>query len=320
MAAEDSRQGEARQSRRTLYGILIIAGIFGLGLFVFFLEDIIGLFERRYEIVALVPDAPGVASGTPVWVGGKRVGRVTSVAILPSSVDTMGRVAVVLKLPRHVQPQIRADSRVRLTSVSMISEAAIDVLPGSAGERVLLEGDTLGTDPRQSAAELTARAAAVRAELDTVLVAVRELTPRLQQRLSDTQRAFAGMDGAMMEAQRLRADIQANPGVALLRDPAFQRSLSQARSHADALPAAITQLRERAGQGSEVAAALARLQLRADSVGAQLAAAAAMIEEQQGTLGRMQHDTAIVRAVNAARASLDSLIAEVRGNPLRFVF
>jgi ABC-type transporter Mla subunit MlaD len=320
MPAEDSKARDARQTRRTLYGILLMLGLFGLALFVFFLDDIIGAFERRYEIVALVPDAPGVAGGTPVWVGGRRVGVVTAVAILPSTVDTMGRVAVTLKLPTHVQQQIRTDSRVRLTSISMISEAVIDVLPGSAAARALEAGDTLRTDPRPSAASVTARAAVVRAELDSVLDVVRELSPVVRQRLDDTERAFAGLSSAMAGARQLSAEIQANPGIALMRDPAFQQSLTRARSHADALPAAIAGLRARAGEGSDVAAALSGLQIRADAVRAQLATAAAMIEEQQGTLGRMQNDTALIRAVNAARASLDSLMAEVRSNPLRFVF
>jgi phospholipid/cholesterol/gamma-HCH transport system substrate-binding protein len=320
MAAENSSAGDSRQTRRTLYGILLILGVVGSALFVFFLADILALFDRRYEIVALVPDAPGVAGGTPVWVSGRRVGEVTRVAILPSTVDTLGRVAVTLQLPRRVQDQVREDSRVRLTSISLISEAVIDVLPGSATERMLQEGDTLRTEPRQGATELAARAAAVRAELDTVLAVAGDLSPLVSRRIADTQRAFAGLNAAMAEAQQIREDLRANPGQVVLNDPAFRQSLTRARSHADALPTVIAQLRERAGQGSEVATALARLQMRADSVRAQLAAATALIEEQHGTLGRMQHDSALVRAVSAARASLDSLMVEVRSNPLRFVF
>jgi phospholipid/cholesterol/gamma-HCH transport system substrate-binding protein len=320
MAGEDNITHQTHQTRRTLKGILIMLGLLGGALFVFFLEDILGAFERRYTIVALVPDAPDISRGTPVWVGGKAVGAVTTVAILPSSVDTMGRVAVTLELPRHVQPQVRTDSRVRLTSISMISENAIDILPGSAAARQLVDGDTLRTDPRPTAAQLTARAAIVRSELDTVLAAVRTLAPIAAARMEDTRRAFAGMDAAMAEAQRLRTDLQANPGLALLRDPAFQASLERTRGYATELPATIAQLRERVGEAGEIGPALARLQARADTLSAQLTAAAAMLEAGEGTLGRMQHDTALVRAVNAARASLDSLVAEVRNNPLRFVF
>jgi phospholipid/cholesterol/gamma-HCH transport system substrate-binding protein len=320
MAAEDNAEEQARQRRRTVGGILIILGLFGGALIVFFLDDLLGVFERRYTLVALVPDAPGIMSGTPVWVSGKLAGSVTSVAILPSSVDTLGRVAVTMQLPRNVQPQVRTDSRVRVTSATLIGEAVIDIVAGTAAAPALAEGDTLRSDPRLSAAQITARAGLVRSELDTVLAAVRELTPLINRRMTDTQRAFAGLDVAMSEAQQLRADLQANPGYALLRDPAFQRSLEGTRRLAVELPAVIGQARARAGNAGEVAAALGRMQARADSLAAQLTATAALLEEQQGTLGRMQHDTALVRAVNAARASLDSLIAEVRGNPLRFVF
>jgi ABC-type transporter Mla subunit MlaD len=320
MAAEDSKARDQRQTRRTLYGVLLTLAVFASAMLVFFLDDILSAFERRYEIVALVPDAPGVADGTPVWVSGRQVGVVTAIAILPSTVDTMGRVAVTLQLPVNVQPQVRGDSRVRLTSVSMISEAVIDILPGSGSEPPLADGDTLRTAPRQSAAALTERAAAVREDLDSVMATVNELTPLLEQRIAATQRAFAGLDGAMAEAQQIRADLQANPGYALLNDPAFQQSLARARGHVAAMPGMIEQMRERAGQGSELATALARLQARADSVQVRLATAAALVEGQQGTIGRMQNDSALVRAINAARASMDSLLTEVRSNPLRFVF
>jgi phospholipid/cholesterol/gamma-HCH transport system substrate-binding protein len=320
MADEDTTRSDPRQRRRTLLGMLIILGLVGAAMLVFFLDAIIGAFHRRYEIVALVPDAPGVAAGTPVWVGGKEVGSVVTVAILPSSADTLGRVAVTLLLPRHVQPQVRTDSRVRLTSASLMSEAAIDIVPGSAAAAALAEGDTLRTVPGLTREQLTQQAAAVREDLRAVLASVQELAPLIGERMEATRRAFAGLDAAMVEARQIQAGLRSNPGVELLRDPAFRQSLEQARGHAAELPATFARLQDRAGAAGEVRVAIARLQARADSLAAQLDAAAALLDQPAGTLGRLQHDDALGNAIDAARASLDSLVAEVRRNPLRFVF
>jgi hypothetical protein len=124
----------------------------------------------------------------------------------------------------------------------------------------------------------------------------------------------------MAETGRLQADMDASPGLAVLRDPAFETSLRNAQAHAAELPVLIRRLRENAGAASEMRTALARLQLRADSLGMQLAAASLALENPNGTLARMQQDTALTRALNAARAQLDSLMADMRSNPLRYVF
>jgi phospholipid/cholesterol/gamma-HCH transport system substrate-binding protein len=317
---EDSTARITRQRRRPLYGGLLIAALVGGAALVFFLADIFALFERRYSIVALVPDAPGIASGTPVWIGGKPAGEVVQLGFMPTGADTVERVWVELKLPRHVQEQVRTDSRVRLTAAALIGERVVDILPGSATAPVLQPGDTLRLKERLSAAEVTARAAVVRADLDTLLVQFRALTPALRTRMDETRRAFAAMDAAMLEVRRMSADAERNPGLALVRDTGFAASLQRARAHAAELPAAVDQLRERVGATGELAPALARLQLRADTLRAQLDAASALLAQPDGFAGRFRHDAALLNAVHEARLSLDSLIAEARRNPLRFVF
>jgi phospholipid/cholesterol/gamma-HCH transport system substrate-binding protein len=320
MAREDSRVRETRQRRRPFYGGALILLLLGTAFFIFFLGDIVERFEKTYELVALVPDAPGVAARTPVWVSGRRAGEVQSVAILPTSMDTLGRVAVTMKLPVHLQPQIRADSRVRITSVNLMSEVVVDIVPGTPAAPVKAPGDTLRLEARPSAAQITARAQLLRSDLDTVLASLRSLEPAASARLADARRSMAAVDDAMLELQRLRSDLAANVGLASLRDPAFQASLQRAQARAAELPAMLSRVREGTTGLNDVQAAVARLQLRADTVRSQLDDVASLLGDPLGMPGRMQQDSALLRAVEATRTSLDSLVAEVRRNPLRFVF
>jgi phospholipid/cholesterol/gamma-HCH transport system substrate-binding protein len=320
MTDEDKTGPDPRQKRRTRNGLLIIAGLVGMAMLVFFLADIFDAFKRRYQIIGILPDAPGIGIGTPVSVSGRTVGTVKRIAILPTTEDALGRVTVTLDLPRHVQPQIRRDSQIRVTSVSLVGEAVIDIVAGSADAPVLAEGDTLRPVQGLSREELMQRAARLREQLEPVLADARNLAPLAEARLADTRRAFAGMDEAMIEVRRIQGDLQANPGLALIRDPAFQRSLDAARSHAAELPATFEALQQRLGTAGEVGQAVQRLRSRADTLMVELEVAAALLDESAGTLGRFRNDAALQRAVEAARASLDSLIAEVQRNPLRFVF
>jgi hypothetical protein len=319
MAGEDSMAGEERQNRRVLRGSLLIAALVATSIVIFVLDDIVDLFTRTYEIVAIVKDADGIVNGSAVWVGGKEVGTVSSVAFLPAGTDTLARIALTLELPRRLQPQVREDSRVRMTSARLIGARAVDIVPGSNEAQMLAAGDTLDQGTRMNVDMLTSRAKAVRLGFDTVFTEMMALAPTAGLRLEDTRRAFAALDVAALEVRQLRGAIVASPGVALMADTAFTAALDRTRSHAIELPAMLARLRDGAGPATDVAAALSRLQARADSLSAQLDAIAALVGPNS-SLSRFQHDSALVRALNSARTELDSLIAEARRNPLRFVF
>jgi phospholipid/cholesterol/gamma-HCH transport system substrate-binding protein len=320
MADEDTRGRHRRQRQRTAFGLLIIGGLLGSVLLVFFLEDILAAFQQRYSLVAIVPDAEGIAPGTPVWLSGKPVGAVLSVAIRPATVDTLGRVAVVMDLPAAVQELIRGDSDVRVTSTGLMGETVLDIVPGTLATATLVPGDTIRASPTLSRDAVMAQASALRAGMGQLTAEARQVAPLLEARMTEARLAFAGMDAAMAEARRLQSDLQGNPGLARVRDTTFQASLARARAAADALPALVEGFQARAGEAGEIPVAAARLRARADTLAAQLEALAALLEEPAGSLGRLQQDPALTRAVEGARASLDSLMAEVRRNPLRFVF
>jgi phospholipid/cholesterol/gamma-HCH transport system substrate-binding protein len=310
---------DERQNRRVLHGALLIAALLASAVLIFMLDDLVDMFRRDYAVVAVVSDAAGITDGSAVWIAGKEVGTVTTVAFLPSGPDTTARIALTLELPRRLQAQVRRDSPVRVTSATLIGARVVDILPGSATAPAAAPGDTLRQRKRLSADEVTARAAAVRAGLDSVMAELRPLAAPASARIADTQRALAAVELAMAEATRLQADIAAGPAAALLADTAFTAALDRVRSHADALPLLIEQVQVRSAATGEVRAALARLQARAAALSAALDAATAQAGPNS-SLARFQQDTALSRALTAARAELDSLLAEVRRNPLRFVF
>jgi phospholipid/cholesterol/gamma-HCH transport system substrate-binding protein len=311
---------EPRQTRRVLLGSLLLAGLIGSALLIFFLETLVRSLRSTYTVVAVVQNAPDLTTGSPVWIAGRHVGEVQRVGFAPASGDTMARIAVVMELPRSVQSQVRTDSRVRLTAESLMGGSVVDILPGTADAPVVGPGDTLRQAARPTASQLAARAARLKADFDSVLATSRELSPALRVTLTRTERAFQGLDLVMQESGRLQRDLADNPGLALLRDPAFAASLARVSATADELPRLFGELTRADGGAAQVGAALGRLQARADSLAGLLAAASDALVTPNGTLLRLQQDTAIQRAIAAARADLDSLIADVRRNPLRYAF
>jgi hypothetical protein len=312
---------DARQRKRAWYGGAIIILLVAIAFLIFFAEAIRQRLERRYAVVIVMPRAPpGLGDGSPVWIGGKEVGTVTAVGFLPSGPDTLANVVVTVDLPVAARTHVRTDTRVRLTSARIIGEPALDLLPGSATARVLEDGDTLRIERRPTVAELSRDAAAVRAQLDTSRVALQRLVPRLRARAGQTRRALAGLEAAMAEARSLERSVGASPTLALLGDPAFATSLARTQSYSAELGRLLALWRGRTTSGSELRAAVERLQLNADSLRAQLDATLVTLQTGNGTLARAQSDSALVHAIGAARAALDSLVAETKRNPLRYIF
>ena len=311
---------DERQTRRALMGALLIAALITFAVLIFFLDDMRALLTRRYEIVAIVPAAPGLVRGSPVWLAGKEVGTVQQVALLPIHDDTTARVALTLELPRDLRRHVRTDSRVRLASERTIGTRVVDIVPGTPQASVLQPGDTLRLAQLITPDMLSARARTVKSALDTMLVTIREISPVLSARLQQTQRAFEALDPGLREAEQLRIALQTGEGIQALRDPAFAAALERALATAAALPPAFAQLRQRGTEAAEVRLALARLQARADSVRLQLATATNLLGTGNGSLSRFQRDSALIHAIARARTDLDSLIAEARRQPWRFVF
>jgi hypothetical protein len=316
----DPRRRRTRTARRIVLGTLILIVLLASALLIFFMDDVLARFERTYVIHVVLPGATGLAAESPVWLSGHHVGAVTSVGLLPSGRDTLARVVAGVKLPLSVRSQVRTDSEVRLTSIGPISERVIDISAGSRQAPILAPGDTLTQSPQVSPQHLAAQAAVVRADLNAALTDLQAHAPAVRTRMRQMERAFAGLDAVMIEAVRLQDDVDASPGMALLRDPSFAAALEGTRAHAAELPVLFRRMSDSTSAAGEVRSAVARFQLRADSLRTQLDAAATMLNDPNTTLSRMQQDSALLRAVNAARADLDSLIADIRRNPLRYVF
>lgn len=306
-----------RQSRRALLGggiiVLLVAGAGGI----FLLDDLRAALRPMYRIHVVMPEAPGVVAGAAVWVGGREVGAVEAIGFQRSAPGAGSTLALTLALPTSVRAQVRRDSDVRVTSERMIGDPVIDVIPGSARSPALRDGDTLVARPRPTAAQVTARAKGLQASMDSLRAAAAELSPLVARRRAGFMRVERHLGAAHREYTALMADVERSPSLSLLSGEELGRLTGRLESVltevGDALARQQDQLR-----ASGLPDALPRVQERARAASRALAA----LQETMrgGTLDRMARDSALVHAMTRARLELDSLLAEVRRNPLRFAF
>jgi len=308
-----------RQGKRALQGSTIIIALLALATGIFLLDDIIARLRSSYELVAVLPEAPRLAAGSRVWVGGNDVGEVRSVSLLPSRGDSSTRVALALRLPGRVREQVRRDSRVRITAVNLLSTPVLDISPGSARASRLSPGDTLRGARAADRTAVLARAAALRASVDSALAGLSALRAPAARRLAALEQVTRQLADARLGYQQLRRDLEANPLLNGVRSGELSASLGRSRARLTEVLASLGEVQRRA-QASGLSGNAAGMVARAEALQRSLSALQATMHEQGGTMERLARDSALVRALAGARAQLDSLLADTRRNPLRYVF
>ncbi|HEX6693330.1 MAG TPA: MlaD family protein [Longimicrobiales bacterium] len=315
-----------RQDRSILFGGLIILGLLVLAVGLFALDAVVAKFRNPDRIYAVLPQAPKLAAGARVWISGKDVGEVTEVALMPFTGDTLARIAATIEFPHEYHEQLRRDSRVRITSARMIGSPVIDIAPGSLSAPELQHGDTLYMGDLITIAELRDRALVAKASFDSALVELRAVAGPAGRRMKSLQPVMRNMAGAQRELAALMADFRNGPAARVLSDGELTGAISSLQETVSRLGPAFAQARARlngpggTGGAAGVATSLKRMQGNAERLSAALSDLQAMMVEQNGTLYRMSADSALLKTLHTAQAQLDSLIAESKANPMRFIF
>lgn len=321
------------EGREYIKGLVIMAGLVGLALLIFFLGDLLRIGQESYRIVAVFPEAPRLRPGSPVWLAGRASGQVLDVDMLPPSADTLARIAAVIEIPEDARPYIRRDSELRLGSPRLIGEPVIQLDPGSSASPILREGDTIRATVSASPMVLLAQSRTLLPAFDSLMASVQELNRRMSRQGGPASRpSFERMQrevaAARIEFQRFTQQMQTGPMGQFAGDAEVQASIGRIRAAMTELPRAFAQARERwagttAGATTEARALGPGFRGVMDHVTelrAEIGRLQTMMAQQGGFAYRMAQDTALQKAIAGTQAQLDSLIAEVKRNPLMFVF
>ena len=306
-------------------GVVLIVSLIVLAFGVFFIGQIGNVFGERYKLVTLMESASGLIRGAQVQVAGQNVGQVDRVEFIqPEDRPVSGEaIAVWIDVSVTVQDQIRDDSRARVRTEGLLGDRLIDIEPGSAGKRVLVEGDTIQGAPAISYEELLGQAAdAVQSltilsnDLTETLSKVASGEGSLGQLLVDD-----GLYGGMLALnQNLNAIIepissgQGTFGQLLMDDELYDRLVSTAAGLDSVTHSVVT------GEGS-----LGRL-IGSDSLYLALISSAnradsllSMVEGGEGLLAQLVSDEQLYEELLKTVVDLNAFLADVRENPEKFI-
>lgn len=305
----------ARQRRRSLIGLLLIALVIALAVVIFLIDPLRRALRDDVELVALFDAAPAVTPGAPVWIAGHEVGTVETLEFLPLAATGAPRLVLVLRFPRERLEQVRADATVRLRSASLAAEPAVDILPGSMHAPPAQPGDTLHAEPLLTADELRARIAAVQSASDSLRVETVPLAAAARERMVAIERAQAGFARVQAGFDELSRTMATSPAASFAASNEIGRAIERLRvagatvtdagADGSGMQRAILAFQPLASHSADLRARLDSLMARATP---------------NGTLVRLQNDSALSVALRRTRAQLDSLIADASANPFRYVF
>jgi phospholipid/cholesterol/gamma-HCH transport system substrate-binding protein len=297
------------------FGIAAIAG----GVLAF--ARIGALHGATTTIYMVSNEASGVLQGTEVWLAGKKIGLVQNVRFMPVTNDSTERILIQMQILSRNMHQIRKNSDVQVRpGTSLIAEPVVAITAGTINFPPVREGDTL-----RALAQLSRQPASVDiASLGDSLIAEAHTIRGL---VADVRAITSGPIAQI----RRRSEIQAtqvnrainrfsmnstrSSGTVSLasHDTVLRRGIARVAAQTDSIRLLLANGRRSLGR------------FRRDSTLLTEARQVLATTEQLRTLlsepvdPRMRGDSVLARALGRIHVQLDSLIANVRRHPLKYL-
>lgn len=312
-------------SRQATYGAIIVLLILTLAVVIFFLDAIERKVEGQFTVVAVLPQAHRIETGSEVWLGGAPAGRVVGVSLMSADSTGTARIAVTLDMSRAVRGLVRRDSRIRLSRPNPLAAPVLEVQPGSGTAPPLGPGDTLRPPRFTDVDQALASGRSISAGFDTLITQIDSVRILLRRRDHALHALRRDAGAASRTLDRLRATLPRGDIGRFAGDSVVGARAADAAANLSAIAAA---LRRRAAQldtlaehtpgapdsaGADVASRLRALSRNLRTLDATLASG-------PGTLPRLRRDSTLLMAVDSLRRQLDALVRRSRFGLLRLLF
>ncbi len=140
-------------------GSLILLAIVVMFVAILKLNQAVGLFSKRYQLVALLNNASGLRVGGSVTVAGQLAGTVREIEFLPVDADTMHNLRVVFEIDEDLKEQVRGNSQAKLKTLGLLGDKILDINPGTPDFPPLEANDTISVAPTLDYEQIIAQAA-----------------------------------------------------------------------------------------------------------------------------------------------------------------
>ncbi|MDP2807656.1 MAG: MlaD family protein, partial [bacterium] len=138
-------------------GLLIALGLAVALIAVLSVGERQGLMKQRYFLNARFDDVSGLQEGAPVRVSGFQVGVVNKITLV--EIGGRQKVEARLRIEKQAQPRIRRGSHAKISSMGLLGDKLVEIVPASIDQPMLNNGEELATIVVMPPEEILARAA-----------------------------------------------------------------------------------------------------------------------------------------------------------------
>ena len=287
------------------------------------LDAAVGLFTKRYELVALLNNASGLRVGGSVTVAGQLAGTVKSIEFLPVDEDTLRNLRVVFEIDEDLKEQVRENSQAKLKTLGLLGDKILDISPGTPQFDTLHTGDTITVAPTLDYEQVIAQAAGAVDDMVGLTSDLREITGGIVRgegtlgQLVTNRSLYTQLETTLEGTNRMLTRLQAPNGTfaRILDDPALYNNLTQMIASVDSLVGKVSSNNGTVGQllgDTTLYRNLVGITQRSDSL-------LKMLTSGNGTAGKIMSDQALYDQILKMTTDLNALIADFKANPRKYL-
>jgi ABC-type transporter Mla subunit MlaD len=305
-------------------GLVSAVGIVTVAALILIFGRVGTLHGKTFDLYVTTDAARGVIRGTEVWLDGQRVGLVRDVVFRSPSVPRRERLVLTLSMLAEAQAHIRVDTRAQVRpGATLIGDQVVYIASGTSRERLVADGDTIRSAEQADLEAMSSDFSIASREFPAIIENVKLLTAQLHS-AEGTIGAF-GLGGGS-EITRLRAktarlmdrlsDSSSALGLALANGPGLiHERATRAMAQVDSVRALLASDQHSLGRfrrDSTLVRDIAQLRIEMQRI-------QELANSPDGTIGRLRADSAITRGVHRDLVALDSLFADIKKHPLRYI-
>jgi ABC-type transporter Mla subunit MlaD len=302
-------------------GIIAVAVITALTVAVLLFARVGGLHGKKVTLYVVTAEAPGILSGTEVWLAGEKEGIVRDVSFRPATVPELERILIRTELLAEALPSVRRDSYAQIKpGGSLIGTLVVSISPGTMAARPLHDGDTIFARPRAQVADLSEDVATIGPEFAALGAATKELADNLGRPVGTfgNYRASGLPDLADVNAGMSSLNRRAMGGngtMARAMRGNLQARASHAMAAADSIRTLMSSNKGNIGRFRRDTT----LATNASHVLAEVDTLRGLLSDPVSAIAAAHSDSVLARQLDRTHALLTSLIKDVKSHPLRYI-
>ena len=304
-------------------GSIILLAIAVLFVAILKLNAAVGLFTKRYELVALLNNASGLRVGGSVTVAGQLAGTVKEIEFLPVDEDTLRNLRVVFEIDEALKEQVRENSQAKLKTLGLLGDKILDINPGTPQFKILAEGDTITVAPTLDYEQVIAQAAGAVDDMVGLTSDLREITGGIVRgegtlgQLVTNRSLYTQLETTLEGTNRMLTRLQAPNGTfaRILDDPALYNNLTQMIASVDTLIGKVSSNNGTVGQmlsDTTLYKNLVGITQSSDSL-------LKLLTQGNGAPAKMLRDPVLYDNLLKMTTDLNALIEDFRKNPRKYI-